>query len=73
MNKLLGRKIYFAETRSGKRGWYIGKVLGFKHLMHKQSSLFAPDKSFPDTRLLILTSDRRKITEWESNTFEVYK
>ena len=65
------RRVYFEERRNDKLGWYIGTVIAQKSLLRHEASIFVPPRDFADVKLLILTSDRRKIIRWQSLTFEV--
>lgn len=69
---LIGRKVYFKETRSKGARWYIGEIIGVRAVRRTSQNIFGGDRQeWNDNSLLILTSDRRKVQAFELDTFEV--
>jgi hypothetical protein len=69
---LIGRKVYFKETRTKGQRWYIGTIIGVRAVVRTSSNIFGGEKQqWNDNALLIETSDRRKVSVFELDTFEV--
>lgn len=67
------RKVYFQERRGkGELKYYIGTVIGKRPVIRTRSNFFGGEVTkWEDTALLIETSDHRKISAYELDTFEV--
>lgn len=70
------RKVYFPEKRkSGETRYYIGKVIGSRELVRRSGEFMGvsigQQREWTDISLLIETSDRRRISVWLTETFEV--
>lgn len=76
---LIGQRVYFQEVRGDQeKRWYVGKVIGFKRLQRQESTVFGNIfgtnqdnvRTWDDNRLLVETSDKRRVAVWEADTFE---
>lgn len=78
--KSITRKVYFQEKRGEQTTrWYIGTVIGEKALSRTESSIFGgffgsnsdTVRTWNKKKLLIETSDKRRVSAWETDTFDV--
>lgn len=70
------RKVYFKEKRGNNTDskYYIGTVIGTRAVIRTSSNFFGGEVSrWNDTALLIETSDHRRVSAYEGDTFEVAK
>lgn len=67
------RKVYFQERRGkGELKYYSGTVIGTRGVIRTKSNIFGGEVTkWQDTALLIETSDHRKVSAYELDTFEV--
>ena len=65
------RKVRLQVERGGKKRWVIGTVVGKKSLIKTTFSLFGPNETYAEDRLLVQLSNRSLVKIWDSEVFEV--
>ena len=64
-------KVYVKQDRTGKLKWYKGTIIGKQRFIRNSMAIFnKPSEKYEEDKLLIKMSNGKKITVWNSETYE---